>query len=336
MSGHDETTLIWVEANRLIPKYALRNMHLTKKLHPHIEQVLITDQDVLRTKSTGRIKSVAPASTYTKEFQNSAKIWKHEQKYFWQGTTLRFFLLFDYMKQAGLERATHLESDTVLLDSNVLPTFFRSDRECLLYPLQSEYLGCASIFAVNGIIALEKFLIHILESWDNSSATDMSLLGTFSRTANVEVLPTWPSAGTESEYIFDAGSVGPFYLGADARNFRIPFSRRGIIDPSKGSIGYELLSSPKAWIIDKLVGGSGITAQTKSGAGKLANIHIHSKRVPRSVRKLESLLRRGFLGSHTVLWNMGHLDFDVCRERIASFVYRRVLRRSLHKDWNFR
>ena len=38
-----EFNIIWVEAGRPVPKYAINNFNLTNKLHPKISKYLVTD-----------------------------------------------------------------------------------------------------------------------------------------------------------------------------------------------------------------------------------------------------------------------------------------------------
>lgn len=87
-----------------------------------------------------------------------------------------------------------MESDVVLLDLNSVIAQFQDDGDKKLsYPLETESLGCASLFIVRNLSFLEKFLEYTLSSWEKPETTDMTLLGSFAQEEVdcVEILPTW-------------------------------------------------------------------------------------------------------------------------------------------------
>jgi hypothetical protein len=333
---NESFNVAWVEVGRPIGKYARNNMRIMGKMFPNLKQYLISDSTMAINSATVIDTRYVPHSNRTKEFLAKEKTWPHRQQYFWLGTTSRFFHLYDAMKFYGLENVLHLETDSVLLDETPIRGFFQVENDYdLAYPLQASGIGCASILLVKNHEGLSKFLDFVLANWTRNGVDDMSLLGEFSMRKEVRVLPTWPDK-TEGDYFYDAQSVGKYYLGTDARNCRLPFSKRGIIDQRQGAIFPMLLNSENIWRIRHNYSQPSIQLKNGSHFYSLVNIHIHSKHIPKHPRALTFFLNLGFGPRIPLVWRIGLFDRNVFAERLMSFISRRLLRRRNFQERIFR
>lgn len=308
--------IVWIEWGRAIPKYLHNNIKLHGVMFPSYSQYLISDSRRTMTSTQAKVEYISvdqvPKSSYLNCFDkiSQERVEIYSQKNFWIGTTRRFFLLHDFMEFSGLSEALHIESDNVVLDFNHLCKFYPGGNWSIAYPMQSQTLGCGSIFLVRDIGGLRKFLEFVLERWSNPAVNDMSLLGDFAEMTNlVKVLPSWPN----ESIAFDPGAYGKYFLGSDARNFRFPTRQRGIISTDKTSL---LNSMQQVNLEVKRVATS--LKVVINGNASLMNLHVHSKVIPRSPQKLEKFIRRGVSPNQGYLWRKGKLDFLVIFERFIS------------------
>ena len=96
------------------------------------------------------------------------------------------------------------------------------------------------------------------------------------------------------------------------------------------NVGDLALSKPKIQITDQ-----GVLVYKDIGLPELelVNIHMHSKRIPKSYKTLERMIMRDSRGRVNPLWRLGAFDKLVFAERLASFLNRRILRK---KHFEFR
>ena len=329
--------LIFVEVGRKVPRYFIRNVEYTRNRFGDIDIVLIFDDIEYRHRKKLQSQNVIlihrddlELSESTRAFNALEKSWSYRQRNFWQNTTSRFFYLYDAMQMLAVTAAIHAESDVILLSDKSLRFEDETNRQGLAYPMQNDLQGCASIFKVSKKVALEKFLIYILENWKRENINDMDLLAEFSRTEYVHVLPTWPTLlANQEQSFYDAGSLGRFFLGSDARNHRIPFSFRGIEDRNKGSIFQEFQVQKSRWELRTSEFVS-LRLEIDSNKYNLMNLHLHSKRLPKNIAELDSMLRKGFTHDRNVFWTLGHFDQVVFVERLISSISRHILRSTSH------
>ncbi len=329
--------IVWVEVGRALPRYAARNIVFTAKNHPFVEQILVTDStaNVMHAKIV-RTQQIEE-STLTQQFNSIRKEWAFKQQYFWQGTTARFFHLYDVMKSLNIENALHLETDCVLLAPKSLNSIIRDTQIGLAYPLQAQEIGCASILYVRNHEALKQFLEFIIENWHREGVDDMTLLGEYSKKSDVKILPSKFEQGQNmSEYLFDAQSIGKFFLGTDARNCRLPFSRRGLGDFRAGSMTDDLLRTDLHWHISRESKRLELNVQVSELEWKIANVHIHSKIISRFSLIMQIAFKLSFRRSRSWFWRLGFVDVAVLAERAVSFIARRVLRLENFEERNLR
>jgi len=329
-------TLVYIEVGRHVPKYALRNFRLTKKIHKSLSQIVFTDAN----KEIDFVKTIhreqIPRSDKSKNFDLLRKEWPHKQEIFWLETTKRFFHLYDLMLHLNLRNVVHLESDSILLEQKPLFEFFNNmDTQSMAYPLQASDLGCASILLLKSFEVLGEFLDHILDKWLQDMATDMTLLASFSHNERVMILPTWPKE-VDSKFFYDAGSIGQYFQGSDARNYRFPFSRRGRQDERLGTIYKNLSEDNYSWNVIKKKNRLSIELILDGGKSHLVNIHMHSKQICSSLIVMSIILRIGFNTKRSFIWRLGFFDITVSIERLVSFWRRRILRKNHFTHINLR
>lgn len=328
--------IVWVETGRKIPRYGLNNAKLLRLLHPMLKQFRVTDsEDKQEGIQVFKINEKSK-SDLTRRFEAIQKSFIFKQEYFWLGTTSRFFYLYDFMIDSGLSKVIHMESDCILLSLDGVRKLSKLEENFVAFPLQTLNEGCASIFYVNSQEALREFLEFTLDYWHVPSETDMTILGRFSRNGKAKILDTWPEKNQENKLIYDAGSLGPYYLGSDARNFRIPFSRRGRLDLRPGSIGFRIREAHFCWTVKREEERISVELEIENEIYHLQNLHVHSKQIAKSVNKLHRQLKYSFNRTISPCWELGNLDMIVVLERCVSFAQRRVNKALTHKSVNLR
>lgn len=327
--------IMWVEVGRPIPRYAKNNFKLMSKLHSNITQYLITDSRAPMASQIIIDISKIERSEETRRFEEMKKVWPHKQEYFWHGTTARFFYLYDAMRTNQLKNVIHLETDCILLQPDAMFNLISDTRVDFAFPLQANGIGCASILYARNPEILQRFLHHILNNWNRDNVDDMVLLGEFSREIGVKVLPTQiENLDSSPGFIFDAGSIGKYFIGTDARNRRVPFSARGELDFREGSIT-NLLKQDNLRFESTLKKES-IEIRIRKSRIMLANIHIHSKAISSYVFLMNIKFRIGFGIKLPIFWKLGHFDKNVFLERLVSFWARRIRRQKNVKERIFR
>jgi hypothetical protein len=156
----------------------------------------------------------------------------------------------------------------------------------------------------------------------------MGLLGEFvDLKTGADYLPSADLLNSASKSIYDAVSIGRYFLGSDARNCRLPFSGRGLKDNAAGALK---ILSPKIVLSteNKL-----IYQDTYIPDLELKSIHIHSKRIPSQYRSLVKMIIKDSNSRNSRFWTLGAFDKLVFLERFISLIYRRVF---INKSRDFR
>lgn len=313
---------VWTEIGRNPGKYVINAIKINAELFPNNPRYIILSKEFAKKIKIEQCQIVYEEdlleSENSKEFKNQPKEWKWSQSSYWTNTTKRFFVLEQFMILHSCEQIIHLESDTVLLENTFVSNLLRQKNWGVKFTKQDSSRGCASVFLVNSLEKLEKFNSFIINNWSNSEETDMTLLSKFQKSIDSDAyLPSGDLI--ESNTVFDAGTIGRYFLGGDARNHRIPLSRRGL--PSSGKEFFD----PAPFKITTR--DSSVFLEDSSGDRlALSCVHIHSKRIPKKLSSLlknlvkESNSKRGFI------WRAGHLDVEVLKERVESSFRRRILR----------
>lgn len=309
--------IVWIELGRKIPRHLIRNIKLHTEMFPSCRQILLTDQEY----NFGGLRELTVVRMdLNEDFVNQLAFLKNNLKRmtgqyeFWVNTTSRFFALERYMKLSGSTEVIHLESDCVVLNMpEICKAFLKSDWG-LGFPMQAPEIGCASILLVRNLSALSSFNQFVQSKWDLPDQDDMRLLGEFSTRKDVLVLPSHPSFG----FIYDPQIYGRFLFGRDARNCRIPFSGRGFVDSRNLEVNPEVFS----FHTDITRGIPVLQVSDGHTVGTLVNIHLHSKRVPKSLSKVRRLMQRDVGRKRGYFWKLGRLDVTVLLERVVSKIGR--------------
>jgi hypothetical protein len=313
--------LVWIETGRKLPHHLTNNILIHKEMYKDYDQYLVTDQKV--PKSIAKICKIVDLRNFN--LHSSSSLLSNDinrstsQRAFWINTTKRFFVLESFLEALAIEKVIHLESDNLLLRGDIIQNMFSHPDWEMAFPLQAKEVGCASILLINKSKKLREFNEFVLKSWQEINQDDMSLLGKFSLNSGIKILPTWPN----ERYIFDPQTYGRFLFGTDARNNSKPYSQRGIVDDRVGAVNPTLLDFYWDSGIKNLV----VSADKVNSV--LVNIHIHSKRVPRSKAGLERMLTKDIASIRTVSWQRGVLDVRVFIERLLSWTMRRVFRKEI-------
>ena len=318
--------IVWVELGRRAPGYLFNNIQLNSAMFPELKRTIVSDREMSKLrikKADNYVISSQESDLYNgiRELQRNSP---DKNSDFWINTTTRFFGLLKYMEHSGAKNVVHLESDCVLLQSGDLEHRFESAQWNLAYPMQSRGIGCASIMLIRDVEAISDFCQFIIKelSSQNFFSDDMTLLGRYAEiSSRTQILAS--SFNSQNEFVYDAQSFGKYFLGTDARNLRLPFSSRGIDDlrPESGTIQF---SSKERFKVRKL-GQKQIDVQCVKSESRLVNVHVHSKRIPRTVSKLVWNLNRGTSKRHSLTWRLGHIDYLVFLERLVSRFRKKVL-----------
>jgi hypothetical protein len=253
-------------------------------------------------------------SIQTLEFErlSSAKHIAYKQRNFWIYTTKRFFTLYDFLKYSKIEKCLHLESDNIIIDRYGLNWVLENASGGLAYPVQSNTEACGSFVVISKLQELEKFLDFVLSKWSDPNCTDMTLLRDYMDLGEVHQI----DSAVNSQVIVDPGAYGKFFCGSDARNFRLPFSYRGIVSQEPNN----LLNSMNALKFRVASREPRLTLDDPT-RGRVVSLHLHAKVVPRTLFQLNRMLKKSFL-TRGILWRYGSLDLVVIIERLISKVYR--------------
>jgi hypothetical protein len=195
--------------------------------------------------------------------------------------------------------------------------------------MQSKNVGCASIFLVNGLEALNAMLSYFEKRQTSTFRDDMQLLGDFAKNSEFVFVLNSNLEGENSNLVFDAQSIGRFYLGTDSRNQRWPFSTRGLSDMRRTD-NFEL-EVPINYSFQRFLGGIDFFIYSEKGSMRLSSIHIHSKNIPNTINLLEKSLHKALRPRIRVLWTLGKFDLLVFVERLFSLVSRKCLRNRVYE-----
>ena len=324
--------LVFVETGRRPSRYLVNNLQIARNRFPNRKIVLILSKEYLREIDILGIEKVAEEeiikNSMLLKFESIQKNWSGLQKNYWTNTTKRFFILGIYMEENRIEQVVHLESDCILLNEKWIDEEFKDPSWGIKYPKQHHRYGCASVLIVNKLEIFNNFLQFIIENWNRGEITDMNLLGEFTESEmQASFLPSGDLINGSSKHIYDGVSIGPYFLGTDARNQRLPCSARGCRDSNPGAIA---LNNPRIQLNSL---GVLVYKDVDSPELELVNIHMHSKRIPKSYKALERMILRDSRGRVNPLWRLGAFDKLVFAERLASFLNRRILRK---KHFEFR
>ena len=315
--------LMWVEIGRKPSKYLLKSINIHIERFPEIPKYLILNRKYRKLVKNIDVKKVYIEDLTSFEditnFQSGSKAWSGLQQSYWTNTTARFYAINAALKDLEIQKLIHLESDCILLSTRAVDNLFDSGNWGLKYAKQHENYGCASILLINQQLELDNFLKFISLNWHRVDFTDMNALGEFIKVSDQsEFLYSGNPMDIQQSEIFDGVTIGRFFLGGDARNSRLPFSARGKIEKANGEFdptNFSLVASDKSVHLT-----DGVTKI------ELQNLHMHSKRIPNNWKKLMRTINKDGTRNRNFVWKLGHFDSVIFKERLLSFIQRRILR----------
>lgn len=204
---------------------------------------------------------------------------------FWLATLKRFFVLNQYLEMTKSDTAVHVELDSIIFVSSEELFCRELPNPGLLVPWNPPQLAVGSFVIVNGRSSLERFVRFAATG--RGFSNEMELLTSFllETTEPGYGLPTidelmYPPLITSSAknllsekqvgMRFDAARFGQWVFGIDPRNTRGAFSTNHFVEPG--------LKQVKAHH-DRRSGFPVIRSINRATPSRLANIHVHSKRV---------------------------------------------------------
>jgi hypothetical protein len=317
-----EIPVIWTEFGRKPGRYVLNSIAIHKEVFPNNPRYLVVSKEYahkqLSNLCTVIFEEDINKSENTQKFNQLDKSWNYKHVSYWQNTTKRFFIIENLMNMNNFEKIIHLESDCVLLSIEHIKELFNKNDWGLKYTKQDDHSGCASIFLVNNLKSIEDFNIFIINNWGKQDINDMVLLHDYIKENKTA---SYLSSGSliDSKIVYDAGTIGRYYLGGEGRNNRLPLSTRGLLPESSEFF------DPSPFKVVKN-GSNVLLTNIKDPDIKLelGCLHVHSKRIPRNYKKLiqrlinESGSKRGFF------WRLGRPDLTVIAERVMTKVHKRV------------
>ncbi|TMK39889.1 MAG: hypothetical protein E6G56_09615 [Actinobacteria bacterium] len=224
-----------------------------------------------------------------RRFRASQGLSKLGLKGFWRYACERFFVLEEHMARTGVERCLHIESDVlVYLSPNEYDDWLASayGDAVAVCPLTADE-DTAAVFFVGSRKALAKFndalleLVELgpeglLETHGGPMANDMRMLFLLRAAGLARALPTTIEEGEalDSPCLFDPASYGQ-WLGGTHADPGVPFAG------DHHAIGREFIGRRYElfWDGQRRIPLLRRTGSDDTGFWRLANLHIHSKRL---------------------------------------------------------
>jgi hypothetical protein len=313
---NNEIPFIWTEIGRKPGKYVLNSIAIHKELFPNSPRYLVISKEFAQTKLNNLCTTIfeedLKQTENTQKFNQLNKSWNYQHVSYWQNTTRRFFIIENIMKKYNFKRIIHLESDCILLNYEHIRNLFNNNNWGIKYTKQDDYSGCASVFLVNNLKSLEDFNSFVIDNWERQDITDMVLLHKYIK-ENRSASYLSSGSSIDTKIVYDAGTIGRYYLGGEGRNNRFPFSTRGLLPKITGFF------DPSPFKVIKTENKI-LLANIKNPEMKLelGCLHVHSKRIPRNYRNLIKRLIRESDANRGFFWRLGMPDLTVVAERLAT------------------
>jgi hypothetical protein len=275
-------SLILVHIGKTFPEYlntCIEQIILVSSIQIHL---LINECNIKKVNNTTNRIIIYPLENIVKDelhksFEKKSKLDTMFRDGFWTFTTLRFFYLYNYVKQFALTDVFHIEYDNLIyydIFKNILP-FQKKEMWCAM---DAPKRCIPSFLYFKGESILMRLLKTIIEC-SSKQMNDMESIATF-YLQNRDIVGSLPIAynyvdpidplyykhASEFGFLFDAACVGQYIGGVDPRN------------DSRNTIGFinetSVIKCDKMKIdfIDKKPVLNGMP---------LVNLHIHSKELKR-------------------------------------------------------
>jgi hypothetical protein len=265
-----------------LPRYAKKNLLLTKERFPNHRIVLISDR-IENDKFKGIDFFLFDNSFTSEEYRLHSSHDSTFREGFWIQTMARFAALADYMSHNPQKPLIHFELDVWIAEN--FPFYIFESLNCeTAFSLPALTEGSAAVLFLRDSLAAAKLSSIFRESIMNSpTSTDMTILRKIydENLMDVVGLPITPDQVNSNnsnfdKFLFDPSSWGMYFLGQDPRNsrgFQI-FHRQEkhhVVDPSRFDVDSD---------------GRTVKVVKDSEEYSLVNLHVHSKdlRIFRNLR----------------------------------------------------
>jgi hypothetical protein len=276
-----------------MPKYVKKNLqHTTSTFSSQPTHLIVDKRLEKRIKSLRNVEIHAVDENKHQEYLRILKqSLEHDstfRKGFWYLSIIRLLHFFDYVIHHNLTDVLLVESDVLLLPNFPFEAFETWDVDCA-YPLATVDEGVASVlFCKDALSATQMKTQLLLYRNLNPLATDCNYLGFLhqskTRNLNVDVLPTVPLGYFSSdsdqnkvleknfnrfEGVFDASTLGLYFLGIDLRNTNgVPILRKTLPH-------YPLKSCD--FFVENISESGEISLKNGGKVFPIFNLHIHTK-----------------------------------------------------------
>jgi hypothetical protein len=164
--------------------------------------------------------------TDTFNFYSKTTLNKTFRSGFWTLTSLRFFYIYEFMKQHNIKDVVHIENDVLIYyNCNSILNIF--DKNYIYLPFDTFERNIASIM----YIPSHEILKIVLDNYDFKKNDMQNFCSIKNKTKIIKTLPIFPKTNTDNDeinyvsenytnfnYIFDAAAIGQFLGGVDPRN----------------------------------------------------------------------------------------------------------------------
>ena len=274
------------------PLYVKKNLKYTSETFSNRPIHLLIDKSIQqKTKSFQTIRHIVNQANHEQYLEKLTQSLRHNKRFrneFWYLTIVRLLHFFDYVIQQNLRDALLVESDVILLPNFPFEKFTTWNVQCA-YPLATLDEGVASVLYCKDADSATKLKQKLLEYQDlNPMATDCSYLGFLNRTQigdfKIGILPTVPTGYFARENheqtvleenfqffggVFDASTLGLYFLGIDLRNTGgIPILRKSQDHYPLKSVDFSLKSISELGVV---------TLNCNDMVFPIFNFHLHTK-----------------------------------------------------------
>jgi hypothetical protein len=291
-----DSTIYFIYLGEKLPSYCHSSLELANK-YSGMRVHLIGNKSFERTLNLGITQFTSIESFYDSSLFQKAKanlINNHSLRDgLWVKSLERFFVLYQFAAQKGIESIFHAELDQLLFGIEDLVRNLDSlDEKGIFVPFHSPEAAIASVFYCNHISTLEQFLEDAGSG--GFFRNEMELIASWAskNTKSVHALPTMASviqpAGQTTPLgvqlvkperisgLVDAAQLGQWIAGIDPRNIsprKIPRTKF-VDDPARHLLSHETLENIHFGVDFQE---REITATYRNEQIRVYNLHLHSK-----------------------------------------------------------
>lgn len=284
----EDIPIVLVHLGSKLPRYLKANLKYLKSFGRPI--YLITDNKKVEKRFTHTGVRTYFYEHTLQEFAAIELNTTHNLRFrdgFWAKAIIRLMALESFTKYSKCKSFIHLESD-VWISRNFPFEQLQSQNDKISFPLEGVGLGIPSVVYVPSVKSIENLINFVRDSiYEDSSATDMNILynyalkfrpevnllktipkmGEFSNSRHQDELVSQITCQLEGEGVFDAASIGMFFMGQDPRNHK---GRRQMFTEQADRF-LNLENSILSFKGDRLF------ISKKGFETEVYNLHIHSK-----------------------------------------------------------